>query len=600
MIEDERRNASPGAVRRRRHPYSPSSILHPSTSLVRPVAGFKPFAELARGAAVVYKAYDPANERTVLLKVLTPEAATDPALVAWFEGEARAVADVQHPNVVALYSAGRAEGRPYLVAEFIEGRALADVLAEGPLPEDLAAYVAASAARGLAAAHERGLLHRDVKPGNVLLSTDGEVKLTDFGLATRVGVSDGVGGADVRGTPGYLAPEVVRGVAPGAAADLFGLGAILVESLTGKPAFPSDDAAGALDAALHHDPVPALRADLRVPEGLADIASHLLAKTPAARPATAAAAADALDAHRAGPGARARSGAADLAAFLEDPAAYVAARPAPAPAPRRATAPSRSAHPLRVSRTLVAVGLLVGLAAAALALRATRDRPQGAAPAPTETTGRITIGPPDDEVAALPVPSAPSGDAPVVGQIVDSEPPGLVEPDQTAPRDPPAATPAPTGTVLESPQSASAPASGHLTVAVEPWAEVFVDGRRLGTTPLNAPLTLAAGPHRIVLRNPEFPEFSTSVDVGAGAAERLAVSLWSLVGRISLEVSPWAEVSVDGRAVGTTPLRRALVLSPGAHTIRLSHPTLGVREESITVGAGESNTLRIRMGAGGS
>jgi serine/threonine-protein kinase len=118
----------------------------------------------------------------------------------------------------------------------------------------------------------------------------------------------------------------------------------------------------------------------------------------------------------------------------------------------------------------------------------------------------------------------------------------------------------------------------------------------VGTTPLSAPLSLSAGSHRVVLRNPEFPEYAVDVDVGAGAAERLAVSLWSLVGRLSLEVSPWAEVSVDGRAVGTTPLRRAIVLSPGGHTIRLSHPTLGVREEELTIGAGESRTLRVRMG----
>jgi hypothetical protein len=159
--------------------------------------------------------------------------------------------------------------------------------------------------------------------------------------------------------------------------------------------------------------------------------------------------------------------------------------------------------------------------------------------------------------------------------------------------------PAPAAAAEASPPERAAPpeAGGQLTVAVEPWAEVWVDGRAVGTTPLGAPLALSAGPHRVVLRNPDFPEHVAQIVVPSGGSERLAVSLWSLVARVSVEVSPWAEVSVDGRPVGTTPLRRPLVLAPGTHVLTLVHPTLGEREERITVDAGESRTVRVRMGA---
>jgi len=576
-------------------PYPASSTaLAPAN--VQPVAGYRPFAELTRGSAVVYKAYDPRRKRTVLLKVLTPEAAEDPALVAWFEGEARAVSEVVHENVVVLYEAGRDGARPYLVAEFVEGRSLAEVLAEGPLPAELAAYVAASAARGLAAAHKRGVLHRDVKPSNVLLAADGKVKLTDFGLATRAGAGDGHG-AGVRGTPGYLAPELVGGAPPAPAADLFALGAVLVESVTGRQAFASTDAADALDVALHHDPLPAMRADPRVPSGLADVASHLLAKAPDGRTATAAVAAHALDVYR-GSGAT-RAGAADLAAFLDDPAAYRAAR-ATRLSESAAHSPGVRAHPLRRARTLVAAGLALGVVAATiLVLRPDRETALPSPPAPAESAGGVDIAPaptnetgPTDAEAADPGPSME--EVPVALPLAEASgeaetaPAGGGSPDQArvdAPREEDRPPPA-------------APATGQLTVAVEPWAEVFVNDRSVGITPLGGPLTLPPGAHRVVLRNPEFPEHSQQVEIPSGGSERIAVSLWASVARLSVEVSPWAQVSVDGRPVGTTPLRRALVLRPGAYAIRLTHPTLGAREERVTVAAGESRTLRVRMGDG--
>jgi serine/threonine-protein kinase len=181
--------------------------------------------------------------------------------------------------------------------------------------------------------------------------------------------------------------------------------------------------------------------------------------------------------------------------------------------------------------------------------------------------------------AALPPPQT-------VPPRADAEPAAGARPPEDAPAEAPAPTP-------------SAPAPGTLSVVVQPWAEVVVDGRSAGTTPLRGPLPLPAGPHRVVLRNAAFPDHAVTVEVEPGEDVRLAVSLWSLVARVTLAVSPWAEVEVDGRAAGTTPLREPLVLAPGAHVIRLTHPTLGTREETVEVSAGEARTLRVRMDASG-
>src|SRR6056297_2293147 len=204
-----------------------------------PIGGVQPFAELARGeASVVYKGYRRADNRLVLLKTVRPESG-DEDLTVRFEEEARLAAQVEHPNVVTVLEAGRDGPTAYLITEFIEGLDLAALIDQGPLPPALAAYVLHEAVQGLAAVHAEGILHRDLKPANLLISSDGAVKLTDFGLASLAPTGTGEPGTadvEVRGTLGYLAPEIVRGDPPSPAADLFSLGAVLVEMLVGRSA----------------------------------------------------------------------------------------------------------------------------------------------------------------------------------------------------------------------------------------------------------------------------------------------------------------------------------------------------------------------------
>ncbi|HLA62842.1 MAG TPA: PEGA domain-containing protein, partial [Rhodothermales bacterium] len=357
----------------------------------------------------------------------------------------------------------------------------------------------------------------------------------------------------------------------------------------------------------------ALRRDPRVPPALADVAACLLARDPAARPATADEAAALLDAHRTSPGAAAEVGATDLATYLENPAAYRAARPpalysvetaeaASLPAEAAGDRPAAGrVHPLRKTRILfAAVGVL---ALASVAYAAWVRRPTPAATVRPESASAGGIVPPTrtapalvaDSVALTVPPVVPGPDSvarPLVPPGTEAVAPLPTPPDRVEPlrADPPA-------TAADVP--VAPPAAGALSVAVQPWAEVVVDGRSIGTTPLNGPISLPAGTHRVVLRNGAFPEYAETVTVAPGETARLAVSLWSTVGRVTLTVSPWARVEVDGRAVGTTPLREPLVLAPGTHTVRLTHPTLGVHEETVRVGAGEARDLRVRMGAGG-
>ncbi|HEY1335413.1 MAG TPA: serine/threonine-protein kinase, partial [Myxococcaceae bacterium] len=268
----------------------------------------------AGGMAEVYRARDSRLGREVALKVVNAALATDPELVQRFEQEARVAGALRHPNLVAVYDVGRHDGVPYFVTELLEGESLRHRLTRGRVPFTTALEWGIQLARGLAAAHARGVIHRDVKPDNVFVSGDGQVKLLDFGIAKLAeaaerhgprGLMDNTlapGGSATRtgavlGSPGYMSPEQVRGEPLDARSDLFGLGAVLHELLSGGRAFPGSSVIESGYAILHHDPAP-LPPEL--PVQAAQLVARCLEKDPTRRFQSAADLAFALEVLRGG------------------------------------------------------------------------------------------------------------------------------------------------------------------------------------------------------------------------------------------------------------------------------------------------------------
>ena len=242
----------------------------------------------AGGMGEVYRARDAKLERDVAVKVLPASVAGDPEALSRFEREAKAVAALSHQNILAIFDFGRHEGVVYAVTELLEGETLRDRLDAGSFSHKQAVDWAQQIARGLSAAHGKGIVHRDLKPENVFVTSDGHVKLLDFGLAKRVEKADERTSAStvsrqtapgtVMGTVGYMSPEQVRGLPLDHRTDIFSFGAILYELLSGRRAFQRDTAGDTMAAILRDEPPELTRSGRAVPPSLDHIVRRCLEK----------------------------------------------------------------------------------------------------------------------------------------------------------------------------------------------------------------------------------------------------------------------------------------------------------------------------------
>jgi serine/threonine protein kinase len=243
----------------------------------------------AGGMAEVYRGIDPVLNRTVAIKVLLPQFARDTSFVERFRREAQAAARLNHPNIVGVFDTGADDGTQFIVMEFIEGRTLADFLAAGRRPTPVqATEISQKICSALAAAHAQGVIHRDIKPGNVMVTRDGTVKVMDFGIARMTsGVETAPQTSAVLGTASYLSPEQAQGGPVDARTDIYSLGVVLYELLIGRPPFTGDSPVAVAYKQVNEAPIPPSQLNPDVPPRLDAVVMRALSKNPANRYQTA-------------------------------------------------------------------------------------------------------------------------------------------------------------------------------------------------------------------------------------------------------------------------------------------------------------------------
>lgn len=458
--------------------------------------------ELGQGAmGVVYQAVDPLLDRTVAIKTINLNLSKDELedFERRFYREAKSAGRLNHPNIVTIYDVGKTDDVAYMAMEFLQGEELRDVLdASAPLPVDRIADIAAQVADGLAFAHEHGIVHRDIKPTNIMILRNGLAKITDFGIALMPSASRTMVGM-VLGSPKYMSPEQVVGQDLDGRSDIFSLGVVLYEMLAGMPPFTGENISAIMYRILNEMPLAPKTINPNVPEAFNYIIAKALAKHPDERYQTAQEMAHDLRNYEAleVPDSIYPSGAAGKLRTLErrvrprpieeETAILSAASVPPTPLELReaheensdsqniATANAGLPQPSKKRIAVMAVAVAAGIFLAASLLW----HDNGSAPGPDTVTPGVTAGMPT--AAPKATPAAPRGDTARMPAVTEAS----------------------------------------LMFAVTPWGEIFVDGKSRGVSPPLKELKIPAGKHTIEIKNASFAPYSETLDIKPATTKKI-------------------------------------------------------------------------------
>ncbi len=511
--------------------------------------------------ATAYPAKKIDKDLKVLLKVIHPQWAQDDELVERFEREGQTIASIDHPNVVKVLEFGKVDAIPFMALEWVEGGTLADRLMDGPLQQNDLHKIAKEILTGLKAVHDAGMVHRDLKPDNILLGADGHVRLADFSLAGFSGRSKMTEHGTVLGSPAYMAPELLDAAPATPASDLYSVGIILLEALTGSNPYQSSDPMISLGLVRQNKP-PILTGRKSINEDLARLVDALLSRTEIERPQSAKEALNIL------------IGGEALSFNLE--------------ITQKETTRQSSYKSFRSSYLLYILVAITGLVLVSLPWILRREIPveneilqEG-----TETDLVNDSKDTDDLVVKADSEEIVLPDEEMITRGINGDDLGSVSKEEMNPE----------GVIPVDPINKIVQ-NGYIALVVRPWARVKVDDEEIGITPIGR-IELSPGKHNINLINKSFPQFTKSVNIVSGRIDTLEIDLMSEYCRIEVSAIPWGYLWIDSDSIGLLPRKDPIWINPGRHRLRVNHPGISDWQDSINVNSGKSYAFKIDLKSG--
>jgi len=567
----------------------------------RKLADYRIDREISRSSiASIYQGYQESLNRKVLIKSLHPQLVGDNEIRVRFEREAHALARIKHKNIVHIYDYKADDSQAVLVSEWIDGGSVEEYIKKhGPLTEKEAIALGLSVLEGLSVAHKKGIIHRDIKPDNLLIAITGVLKITDFGLAQFEGAPSVTQQGVAMGTPSYIAPELVSGEAADQRSDLYNLGVTLYELLTGTNPFQADNLSQTLNN------VVSIR-----PEHLSGITPEfnsllmsLMAKQPNRRPNSADEVLEVIKPLAAKFGIK--RGWEDV--FVPKD---IDGENLPSDSSKKKT----TIQPIKKNKPnfyfVVSAIVLMALVPIFVWFFGTEEKapvsieetsfpdttqvaiePEGSSIIPVDVPNnniRTTIDTNEDQISDEQL----TNQAPIQEDVKET----IIQPVVDLP-DTNVSIFEESGinheTITEEEQRVSKD-PGYLYLYVRPWANIYFENDFLIQTPYDKTLKLPSGSVTLSLINPEFPPLEHTVKISPNDTSSVRINLFEKVGIVSfIDAVPWAEIYLDNEYLGRTPIGKAIYLSPGEHTVVYRHPTLHEKSVDFEISAGDP-PLRLR------
>jgi serine/threonine protein kinase len=571
------------------------------------VSDFKNFKVIqtvaSGGTAVLFKAVQTSLDRVVAVKRLHQHLTDDENFTRRFILEAKAAASLDHENIVHVIDFGHEDDCYQMVMEYVEGQSLSDILQRWrPIKYDLALAIVRQICLGLEHAHAKGIVHRDIKPGNVMLTETGRVKITDFGLAKLTQASTSHTAANsILGTPLYMSPEQAFGESVDQRSDLFSLGTVLYELLTGKQPFVSENYMGVIQNIIHKDIPSVCELNPELPAEVEAIVDKALSKSRENRFQTAREFREVIESYLGLE--NLNNATANLKILLERVNTTQVLPSTAAPKPRKTSNTAYGVAALVVF-VLIAAGSAAVIFNPSLLDDIGVDRGAGNGVQQSASVQAIDL-----DLSGL-----IAGDTIVEGTTEEAAPARETAPEpDTKPALPNenianAFTPKETGGKNAAEEKPARPSgenreeretprvrSGYLKIEARPSAEIHIDGVYKGDTPPAISLELPAGEHRVECRHPRYETYTEVLKITSGEMSRRNITLRTLKGIISLTTQEGAEVYIDGRLFGVTPMRKPIELDAGPHMVTLKKPGFFTWSSEVTVEPKKTLPLRITL-----
>ncbi|RPI75237.1 MAG: serine/threonine protein kinase, partial [Ignavibacteriales bacterium] len=442
-----------------------------------------------------------------------------------------------HHNLIKVLDFGTAGSSFYISFEYFESRNLRKVITKNNLSEDDKINLCIQLFKALDAAHQRGIIHRDIKPENILVNSKLELKIADFGLASIRDENILTHKSSIVGTPGYMSPEQIRGEDLTPQTDLFSSGIVIYELFTGENPLIGKDISATINNILNFKIEKDFKQISSLPDEIQNVLKELLRKNFSKRTKTAL---DALNFFK----------------LKEKPLEENVSLPV-----------LKNVRKSKIYWIAFTVILLITAAIVVMNLM-----PEDNTLQPKQNIPLIT-----EEKDSLPDMLTES--APVKKDV------NIINEDET--EDP---------VEDENNSLVVIPSDGKLFVEVSPWADVFLNGEKAGTTPLNREIELEAGNYHLKLSHPDFPDYSDSIQIVSGELQTVKINFYEEVGYLDCKIFPWGEIYIDGTYKNSTPLREPMILMPGEYIVKITNPGFKDEfEETITIKAKENVTLKYNF-----
>ncbi len=482
--------------------------------------------------ATSYPARQKGLDRKVLLKVIHPQWMSDAELVERFNREARAIAQIDHPNVVKVFDFGEADGVLFMALEWIDGGTLKDKLRSGPLSQALVKQIAQGILAGLDAVHKSNLIHRDIKPDNILIGADGSPRLADFSLAGFSRISALTRHGDMIGSPAYLAPELLDGTPASTRSDLYALGLVLLETLTGSNPHQADDPVLCLELVRKVDP-PRLSNRSSIDKGLAHLIDSLLQRKPESRPRDTASA----------------------LRLLQDEQVSVAVKTS-----------FGTHYQFGIIAVVYSIAIALVLVSGGTRIEQQFESAKLIKPAAVikdlDASVEVELASPEKKVDEI-------------SELINS-------------------TPIQERTISNGIPDPIAVKTGKIKIIARPWAEIYIDNEPVGLTPMEA-IELQAGIHRLKLLHYDLPPYEKEITIEPDQLDTIAVDLKAEAGQLSITATPWGYLWIDGDSIGILPRDEPVWVTPGLHSILIDHPDLNSWSDTLRIGRSEEVSIRFDM-----